>query len=362
MDKSERRIAKLIKKADGGDVGAMLEYCSLFSERERMESDRESRRRFVRYLKEGARRGDAAMLCNLGAEYYGGGLLKRDFAKALHYYELSAANGCVQALSNLGYCYYYGRSIPVDYHKAYECFLKAYLLEGRFMPETCYKLGDCFRHGRGVSQDPLLARRLYEEAYDNAWRPTVSSFKSIDVSWSRRLMGADAAARLGDCYRLGIGGSADLKQAAKYYRIAAAGFKRKIEFGDCFAPALLDGVRNRLREIAAERSGKRRRRNQRFALTTDVAGLRYADDWERLFRKLKVGTKVLLLRDPGNAYDANAIAVMTEGGERFGWVPRSVNATPAMLLDRGGELRAEITDKGKRDGVCYVTILVGSAS
>lgn len=357
-NKVNGRLARLIARADAGDVRAMLEYCSLFGDRERACAGREVRQRILRYLRAGARKGDADLLCCLGAEYYGGGLVKRDFARALHYYELSAAKGCVQAISNLGYCHYYGRSIPVDYRKAFECFLKAYMLGGRFLPEACYKLGDCFRHGRGVTADPLIARRLYTEAYEQAWQPTVSTFRTIEMGWDRRLLGADAAARLGDCFRLGIGGGIDLKQAARYYRIAAAGFRRKVEFGDCFAPPLLDSAKTHLREVRDLLAGKRPRRRRKFSLTIDAAGLQYVEGWEGVFAGISSGDEVCLLRDPGNAHDANAIAVMTRDGVRFGWIPRAFNELPASLLDHGVALDAHVVDKGEMDGRPFVTVKV----
>lgn len=249
MPRDKATVRKVIRKADAGDTEAMMEYCSWFSDIDKMTADRETRRRILRYLRAGAKAGDANMLCNIGAEYYGGGLVKRDFAKAMHYYELSAAKGCVQALSNLGYCYYYGRSIPVDYRKAFECFLKAYVLSPFGMPEVCYKLGDCFRSGRGVETDVIVARRFYELAYRYSGYPTVSTFAEIEDSWNVGLLGADAAFRLGECHRLGLGSAVDLKRAARFYRIAVAGFKRKMEFGDCFAPPLWESAKARLREV-----------------------------------------------------------------------------------------------------------------
>ena len=361
MKIDERKMKRLVARAESGDVRAMEEYCSLFHDSEHISGDREVRERLRRYLVAGAKAGDANMLCNLGAEYYSGGVVKQDFAKALHYYELSAAKGCVQAISNLGYCYYYGRSVSVDYEKAFGYFLKAYILEGFCQPEACYKLGDCYRHGRGVAQDPVIARRLYEEAYNCAWRPNVKTFKAVSVGWDRRMLGADAASRLGDCHRLGIGTDVDLKQAAKYYRVAIAGFKRKMQFGDPFAPSLLDLARTHLEEVLHPCKSLREKRP--YSQVIEVAGLKYAKNHEEIIARLKIGEKLRLLRDPGNAYDANAIAVMTAKGERFGWLPRAFNAAPAALLDRGVELVAEVIEKVANSDVgMFVTVSVREAN
>ena len=49
------------------------------------------------------------------------------------------------------------------------------------------------------------------------------------------------------------------------------------------------------------------------------------------------GRPLALRRDPGNAHDANAIAVCATGGrdEQVGWVPRELAAELAPDLDRG---------------------------
>ena len=132
--------------------------------------------------------------------------------------------------------------------------------------------------------------------------------------------------------------------------------------GDPFAPSLLDLAQSHLREIRDAAEGKRLRIKRPYSLVIDVAGMKYADNHERIFERLKIGNALQLLRDSGNAYDANAIAVMNTKGERFGWLPRAFNAAPAALLDRGVELAAKVEDKGIADsGDRYVTICVFEA-
>jgi hypothetical protein len=47
------------------------------------------------------------------------------------------------------------------------------------------------------------------------------------------------------------------------------------------------------------------------------------------------GAALTLRREPDNEHDANAIAVLTAGGEQAGWVPREVAAAVAPGLDAG---------------------------
>jgi len=72
-----------------------------------------------------------------------------------------------------------------------------------------------------------------------------------------------------------------------------------------------------------------------------LAGFRYHAGAE-VWRELRVGDRLELAREPGNAYDANAVAVLWRG-RKLGYVPRSENAALAWGLDRGTPLRARIS-------------------
>ncbi len=344
MTKDIKRFRRrLARKADCGDVDAMMKYCATYPEAELRTAKEEVRKRVLRYLRTAARKGNADALCNLGAAYYGSCLVRRDFAKAVKYYEASAAKGCVQAMSNLGYCHYYGRDIPVDFGKAFQWFLKAYIMGGGSLPETCYKLGDCYRNGRGVDRDDILAFRLYRQAYNAAWCPDEEDFREIEHGWDCELMGADAALRLGSCFAGGVGCERDLKEAEEYFRIAVAGFRRKAELCDEFAPALLESAQRQLQEVRDKLAGKRKRLAKQFSLECEIVGLSHVRDLAKAISGVKRGDKVSLIRDPGNAYDANAIAVATADGRRIGWIPRALNAEAAARMDRGEALSATIS-------------------
>jgi len=247
---------RLMRKAEGGNVDAMMEYCSTYPDVELAQADKDERKRVLRYLRTAAKKGCAEAWCNLGASYYGGGfLVKCDYKKAVACYEKSAALGCTQAMVNLGYCYYYGRDIPVDYNQAYQWFLKAYIETRGFHPESCYKLGDCYRYGRGTTMDPRLAFALYKQAYSASWSPKTKDFIKATHGWDDRLKGADAALRLADCHRFGLGTEVDRKSAKHYYLISLAGFKRKMELLDPFAESLYNSALCRLAELRTEIAG-----------------------------------------------------------------------------------------------------------
>jgi hypothetical protein len=60
------------------------------------------------------------------------------------------------------------------------------------------------------------------------------------------------------------------------------------------------------------------------------------------------GSALLLRRDPANAYDPNAVAVLTAAGEQLGFVPRELAVGLAAELDAGAAWSA-IALRERRD-------------
>ena len=54
-----------------------------------------------------------------------------------------------------------------------------------------------------------------------------------------------------------------------------------------------------------------------------------------VFAGLEPGEALALRREPGNGYDARAVAVWTERGQMLGYVPRIHNQAVANLMDAG---------------------------
>lgn len=58
--------------------------------------------------------------------------------------------------------------------------------------------------------------------------------------------------------------------------------------------------------------------------------------------KLSVGEAVILRREPNNAYDNNAIEILTQGGQKLGYVPQKHNSVIAALMDQHCQVSASI--------------------
>lgn len=75
--------------------------------------------------------------------------------------------------------------------------------------------------------------------------------------------------------------------------------------------------------------------------SSPLAGFRYYEG-KRLWLEMKVGDALQLVREPENAYDANAVRVDWHG-EKLGYVPRADNAALARFMDGGSQAGARIT-------------------
>lgn len=72
-----------------------------------------------------------------------------------------------------------------------------------------------------------------------------------------------------------------------------------------------------------------------------LAGFRYYEG-KQLWSEMKVGDTLQLVREPGNAYDPNAVRVEWQG-HKLGYVPRADNEALARFMDRGSKAEARIT-------------------
>ena len=72
-----------------------------------------------------------------------------------------------------------------------------------------------------------------------------------------------------------------------------------------------------------------------------TAGLRYHEA-KAVWDRMKVGDALILVREPGNPYDVNAVRV-DWNGHQLGYIPRAENAAVARQMDRGNRLAARIT-------------------
>ena len=78
---------------------------------------------------------------------------------------------------------------------------------------------------------------------------------------------------------------------------------------------------------------------KKYLMDCHLAGRMYHEA-DEVWDKLKVGAKVQLVREDDNRYDPNAVMVCYNDRENdeqvcLGYIPRSQNATIALMLDMG---------------------------
>ena len=74
--------------------------------------------------------------------------------------------------------------------------------------------------------------------------------------------------------------------------------------------------------------------------SSPLAGFQFYAGRE-LWDEMQAGDALLLVREPDNAHDANAVRVEWRG-RRLGYLPRSENRAVAEEMDRGGRVEARI--------------------
>lgn len=174
------------------------------------------------------------LLNELGAKYYTGDCFDVDYEKAIQYYSKAEEYGNAIAIENLGYCFYYGKGCSKSFEEAYKCFSLAYSLS-----KSCiclYKLGDMHKNGYYVEKNETVAFRLYKEAYDIA----------CDDNY---LYSGDAAMRLADCYKNGIGTAENINAALHYYLDAEIRLLDKNNAGIAFTEKMLNRVKDEVNEL-----------------------------------------------------------------------------------------------------------------
>lgn len=106
----------------------------------------------------------SAQLCdsvgqyNLGYYYFS----KKNYFKAIEYFELSAKENNADALDCLGYIFYKGIGpYNINYSKAKVYFERSAALDNNFAMNN---LGELFYYGYGVIKDYLQAKFYFEKA------------------------------------------------------------------------------------------------------------------------------------------------------------------------------------------------------
>lgn len=207
-------------------------------------------------LEELCAKGYPAALEIQGYAYYGGSYLykcdwtkSRDIMLSLLENEHSIDQNKCQYANTLGYIYYYGRcnnKVP-EYEKAFY-----YFSIGAFggYYESCYKLADMFIAGKGTPKNELTAVNLISWVYQNS--RTGFLHKDAETNF------ADAALRMGNLYRKGIGFDPDLYYALRCYKLAELAINMRMEttnrYGDDKVKAAIESEINKLEGSMTEAS------------------------------------------------------------------------------------------------------------
>ena len=237
--KGKFRIKVLEKRIADGDLDAMMEYAQRYQGEYREEVTPEIAQKIVRCYETCIDAGNLTAALNLGAMYYGGEFIPRDFKKAIRYYEQATESDeketQLRAWTNLGYCYYYGRDIPVDDEKAFNCYMRAAIQRDA---NALYKIGDMYRYGRYVAKDEQMALTCYWQALHEV-HETYPEYPDI-------------AKRIGEFALYGIGMEKDVHLALKMLSRSELATYTKIKERDPFAASLLPKIQQMLNEARAQ--------------------------------------------------------------------------------------------------------------
>lgn len=229
------RIKVLEKRLADGDLESMMEYAQMYQCEFQEEVTTAIAQKIVKCYETCMNAGNLTAALNLGAMYYGGEFIPRDFRKAIRYYEKATQSDDketqLRAWTNLGYCYYYGRDIPVDDEKAFNCYMRAAVQRDA---NALYKVGDMYRYGRYVKKDEQMALLFYEQAL----REVYENYPEYP----------DIAKRIGECALYGIGMEKDIYRALDMLTKSELKTYTKIRERDPFAASLLPKIQRMLNE------------------------------------------------------------------------------------------------------------------
>ena len=181
--------------------------------------------------------------------YCGTKIYPNDWVKArdafIEYYQLT---GDASAANTLGYIFYYGRcnkGVP-EYEEAFKYFSIGHAFT---YFESTYKLADMFAHGYGVVKDGKTANHLYWSVYEQNLK------RFIKEDYECKF--ADAALRMGNCFRYGYGAEVDLATAYYYYLQADLAIRKRTEVANHYGDTVVfNGVQRALEETRQEYTKK----------------------------------------------------------------------------------------------------------
>lgn len=142
--------------------------------------------------------GDVKAMNNLGACYYIGESVTKDYAQAVYWFRKAVEKGSPIAHFNLGFCYYNGHGVNKDYNQAAKLF-RSGAEKGEVKAQ--HMLAQCYYNGTGVTKDIKQAVAWANKAAEQGY--------------------ADSQYSMGWFYENGVGVKKDKNKANEWYRKAA---------------------------------------------------------------------------------------------------------------------------------------------
>jgi TPR repeat protein len=146
----------------------------------------------LKWLKRGARKGDADSQNNLGFLYFNGLGVGEDDAQALKWFKKAADQGLASAQGNLGLIYARGTGAPKDYARALDWFKKA---ADQNDGEAQVNLAQMLSLGEGGPKDYVESHKWFSLAlrHHSLEDGKVSELRN-DIEWlEKRMTGSQAA-------------------------------------------------------------------------------------------------------------------------------------------------------------------------
>ncbi len=86
-----------------------------------------------------------------------------------------------------------------------------------------------------------------------------------------------------------------------------------------------------------------------------IAGTTHLQD-PGILKKASVGDTLTLRRESGNRFDSNAILILNENGEKYGYIPEKDNMIFSRLMDAGKLLTAKISNIQPKGSFTMISI------
>ena len=93
-----------------------------------------------------------------------------------------------------------------------------------------------------------------------------------------------------------------------------------------------------------------------YLFDTFVAGTSHID--EEILQTVKPQEKLTLRREKENTFDAKAVAILTEEGQKIGYIPERDNPIFSRLMDAGKMLTAQVKSIEWQYSYCKIAIAI----